>query len=67
MIAQITSLANDLKFRILYFLVLMLAGYWISPLWPAFLAIWLGISLFWSYLKQDAILSILQTHLSQLD
>lgn len=38
----------------------MLGGFWISPLWPVFLAIWLGISLFWSYTKQDQVLSVFE-------
>jgi hypothetical protein len=51
----ISDLLKSSKLRIIYFLILMLGGFWISPLWPVFLAVWLGISLFWSYTKQDQV------------
>jgi hypothetical protein len=57
---SISTLIKASKLRILYFLILMLGGFWISPLWPVFLVIWLGISLFWSYTKQDQVLSIFE-------
>ncbi len=54
---KFSTLIKASKLRILYFLILMLGGFWISPLWPVFLGIWLLISLFWSYTKQVEILS----------
>ena len=53
----IPSFLKASKLRILYFALLILGGFWISPLWPVFLAIWLFISLFWSYTKQVELLS----------
>lgn len=54
---NISALVQSIRFRIAYFLILALGGFWISPLWPVFLAVWLFISLFWSYTKQVEVLS----------
>jgi len=57
---RILTLIKATKLRIGYFLILMLGGFWISPLWSVFLAVWLGISLFWTYTKQDQVLSVFE-------
>ena len=53
MIDNFTKQVAAIKFRILYFCILIVAGVFITPLWPAFLIVWLSISLYWDYTGQS--------------